>query len=230
MAQQEGIASALKLDDKILNDLAVAQERITGMRDAAAKLENSFKSIGASVANLAGKINGSGVSLKEAVNAQAATKSISEIGEAAVAVGQKMSSVKKQFDISEEIRRTREKMYELQKIKIKMDRRDIGFSHEDYLKIGQDIENLKSKLQSLLEARHRAFAGDPSKQAAGEFKEYTAGLNKTNDGLKKMSAYYRELEKSSARAAKEQDSSSARRPSRTGLLGFLEYPRAMQNR
>lgn len=201
---KEGVSAALKLDDGILTDLQTAQGYIEAMRTAAEGLANQFSDVATRTASITNALKGSGLSLKTTMDADGAVKDIQVVADAAVKAGQKASAVKKEFDFTEEINRTREKMYELQRIKIGMDRRDIGFSHAEYVKLGQDIDALKAKLQTLLEARRNAFSGDPSKQAAGEFKEYISSLTSTNDGLKKMNAYYRELEKSSARVAKEQ--------------------------
>lgn len=202
----EGIAAALTLDSEILEQLAQAEKRIAAMSDAAEKLEKSFSSLGASVKEMAQGLKGTGVSLNAAFDEQGAVASLKVVSSTITEVGKKASAVKKEFDFSNEINATREKMYELQKVKLGMDRRDIAFTHSEYVKVEQDIESLKTKLRSLLEARKSAFSGDPSKQAAGQFKEYIASLTRTNDGLKKMNAYYKELEKSSARAAKEQKS------------------------
>lgn len=205
MAQQEGVAAALRLDDKILNDLKAAQERITAMKNAADGLAKSFESIGRSASDMAQGLKGTGVSFESAFDSSGALKSIKLISEAVVNVSKKASAVKQNFDYTAEIEKTRQKLAELQRQKQGMDNRDIPFAHIDYTGTVQEIERLKAQLSSLLEARHKAFSGKPEKQAQGEFKEYIAGLTQTSDGLKKMNAYYKELEKSSAKAAKEQE-------------------------
>lgn len=200
---QEGVAAALTLDSKILEDLGKAQTKLELMRDAAAGLADQMSKAAGSVTSITTALKGTNMSLKTAVDGEGAVKAIELVGDAATKVGQKASAVKKEFDFTEEISRTREKMYELQSIKMGMDRRDIGFSHAEYVQLEQDIDALKTKLNSLLEARRNAFSGDPAKQAAGRFKEYIASLTATNDGLKQMNAYYKELEKSSAAASKQ---------------------------
>ena len=194
MAQQEGVAAALRLDDKILNDLKAAQERITAMKNAADGLAKSFESIGRSASDMAQGLKGTGVSFESAFDSSGALKSIKLISEAVVNVSKKASAVKQNFDYTAEIEKTRQKLAELQRQKQGMDNRDIPFAHIDYTGTVQEIERLKAQLSSLLEARHKAFSGKPEKQAQGEFKEYIAGLTQTSDGLKKMNAYYKELE------------------------------------
>lgn len=200
---QEGVAAALTLDSNILEDLGKAQNKLEAMRDAATGLADQLEKAAGSVTSITTALKGTNMSLKTAVDGEGAIKQIELVADAAAKTGQKVSAVKKEFDFTEEIRKTREKMYELQNVKMGMDRRDIGFTHAEYAQLEHDIDALKNKLNSLLEARRTAFSGDPTKQAAGQFREYIASLTATNDGLKQMNAYYKELEKSSAAASKQ---------------------------
>ena len=108
----EGIAAALTLDSEILEQLAQAEKRIAAMSDAAEKLEKSFSSLGASVKEMAQGLKGTGVSLNAAFDEQGAVASLKVVSSTITEVGKKVSAVKKEFDFSNEINATREKMYD----------------------------------------------------------------------------------------------------------------------
>lgn len=75
-------------------------------------------------------------------------------------------------------------------------RKDIELSQRFNTSISSSIDIRKRVNDSTKEQ------SSAQRQLNAEFKEYIQSMNSTNDGLKKMNQYYRELEKSSAKEAK----------------------------
>lgn len=87
MAENQGVAAALQLDDKILENLATAQTRIEKMRDAASALATNFESVAKSAGSLVANLKGSGVSVKEILDTDGAINGLSIVADAAEKVG-----------------------------------------------------------------------------------------------------------------------------------------------
>ena len=89
MAENQGVAAALQLDDEILENLATAQTRIENMRDAASALATNFESVAESAGSLVANLKGSGVSVKEILDTDGTIKELAVVSDAAEKVGAK---------------------------------------------------------------------------------------------------------------------------------------------
>lgn len=223
MAVNEGIAAALTISSDILEQLKTAQERIVAMADASERLSKGFKDLTASVKEMAQGIKGTGFSLEAATDPSGAVKNIKVISEATSAIAQKASAAKKEFDFTNEIEKTRRELANLLHEKAIMQKQNTSVDLHgiaEFQQLESQIERTKNKLAGLLDARHKAFSGKPEKQAAGEFKEYIQGLTRVNDGLKQENALQKELEKTTAKVAKEQKYAADIQERATAALGM----------
>lgn len=203
---QEGVAAALKLDSKTIEDLKTAQGTIEKMSDASVKLAESFEKVSGSVTTMAEKMKGTGATFSAAFDASGALRSISLIGETVTKVAQKSSAVKQSIaDYTTKIDDIRNRLSDLYNYANLQKQGLVRMSPEDIERNKQEIESLKEQLGKLLDARKAALGGNLTKQQVGEFNEYIKSLTAANDGLKQMKTYYKDLEKEAAKLAKEED-------------------------
>lgn len=87
MEENQGVAAALQLDDKILENLSTAQTRIENMRDAASALATNFDSVAKNAGALVANLKGSGVSVKEILDTDGAITEMSIVADTAEKVG-----------------------------------------------------------------------------------------------------------------------------------------------
>lgn len=89
----------------------------------------------------------------------------------------------------------------------------IGKANDGLRKLNMYYSELESKSNKIANAESRAKEAREkaiSAQLTGRMKEYVNSIGKTNDGLKKMNAYYKDLEKSSAKAFKNSQAELAK--------------------
>lgn len=90
--------------------------------------------------------------------------------------------------------------------------KNIGRTNDGLRKMASYYAQLEQSTRKAANAEEKAKIAREkaiSRQLTGQMKEYVNSIGKTNDGLKKMNAYYKDLEKSTAKEAREKAKSAA---------------------
>ena len=150
MAENQGVAAALQLDDKILENLATAQTRIEKMRDAASALATNFESVAKSAGSLVENLKGSGVSVKEILDTDGTIKELAVVSDAAEKVGAKgAASLAKVDKALEKNRKKIEKTKQAIAQKQLKLTDALGLDESSTASINKKITSIKSSLESL---------------------------------------------------------------------------------
>ncbi|MBO7684814.1 MAG: hypothetical protein J6Y20_04605 [Lachnospiraceae bacterium] len=150
MAENQGVAAALQLDDKILENLATAQTGIEKMRDAASALATNFESVAKSAGSLVANLKGSGVSVKEILDTDGTIKELAVVSDAAEKVGAKGAASLAKVDKALEKNRKKIEKTKQAIAQKQMKLTDaLGLDESSTASINKKITSIKSSLESL---------------------------------------------------------------------------------